>query len=252
MVSDDVCAVIYADSADSAAVEVTRAVAAQSRPPGVVLGPGTYTLSARESAFTAGVRVAHARETRWIWLLDGRAVPEPEALEALLAAREIATAPTPVLLTGAVFDGAGHLHPQATPRHEIFEKAHSVDAAERHLVQLRFAAHGSVLVAGSVPDRFGAPRSDLPPRLDMLEWSARILRSWENTGYLVPASRAVRTAAPLAPTWRDWVARVRLLGSGAWNPTERLWEAFVLGGDLVGAVRGRGAAVRGEQGSEPP
>ena len=251
MAPDDVCAVIYADSADSAAAEVARAVAAQSRPAEVVLGPGTYTTSARESPFAAGVRAAHARRTRWIWLLDGWAVPEPDALQALLAASEIVPAPAPVLLSGTVRDGRGHLHPDAIPRHEIFEKAHSLDAAERHLVQLRFAAHGSVLVAGWVPDRFGAPRPDLQPALDMLEWSARILRSWENTGYLVPDSGAVRRAGPVASGWREWVGRARVLGSDAWNPTERLWEAFLLGDDLLGRLRDRVAVTAGRA-WEPP
>jgi hypothetical protein len=232
--SADVCAMIYCDRTNRTAVEVVSAAEGQSCRPGLILtAPGPVP---RESAFAAGVRAARARGCRWLWLLDGWAVPEPGALEALLAASEAAAAPTPLLLASKVVDRQGRLHSDATPRHEILEKAHSVDAVERRLVQLRAAAHGSVLVSGAEIDRFGPPRSDLPPGLDMHEWSARMLRSWQDTGYLVPASVAVRDAPPLASSCRHSLGRVRVLASSAWSPRERLWEAFLLGRDAARAL----------------
>lgn len=227
--SADVCALIYGDKLDPA---VADAVAAQTSGP-------------REALVLPG-RLAPALQAAgsvsWVWLLDGCTVPEPGALEALLAARDIATAPVPVILVSKVLGSDGQLHPDSTPRHEIFEKQHSVDAAERHLVQLRAAAPGSVLVATEVVDRFGLPRSDVAPGLDMYEWSARILRSWQNTGYLVPASVAVRSAAPVTPSWRHLLARARMLGGSAWSPSEQLWETFLLGRQAAGAARGSWSA----------
>jgi hypothetical protein len=127
------------------------------------------------------------------------------------------------------------------------EKAHSIDAAERRLVQLRAAAHGSVLIAGAAISRFGLPRSRLPGGLDMHEWSARMLRSWEDTGYLVPASVAVRDAAPVPSSWSHALGRVRVLGSSAWSPRERLWEAFLLGRDAARSARSASEVRAGQE-----
>lgn len=268
MSSVDVCAVIYPTRLDQPAGEVVGAAAAQSCQPRVVLTTAatlalagdtpcahSFAGDERESAFAAGLRAAQSHSCRWLWLLDGCAVPEPGALQALLAASEAASAPPPLLLASKVVDREGRLHSDSMPRHEIFEKARSIDAVERQLVQLRAAAHGSVLVAGGAIGRFGAPRSDLPPSLDMHEWSARMLRSWDDTGYLVPASVALRDALPVAIPWRQSLARVRVLGSSAWSPSERLWEAFLLGRSAAHAIRprsgGQGRAGVGAPGLSP-
>lgn len=229
----DVCAVIYGEGA-----EVEAALAAQCRQPYSVL-------ALPERSLLAAVHAGHARGCSWLWLLDGFAVPEPEALEALLAATATAPGPAPLLLASKVIDGQGRLHPDSTPRHEIFEKAHSIDAAEHHLVQLRAAAHGSVLVARRAIDRFGPPRPRLPAGLDMWEWSLRILRDWEDTGYLVPASVAVRAQPGRDASARELLGRVRVLASPGWRPSERLWEAFLVGRETVrwmSAAPGQGRA----------
>jgi hypothetical protein len=241
--SADVCAVVYADTPDQTAADVLQAARSQSVPPRVVLA-ASFEAGKRQSAFAAGAADPRAQGCRWLWLLDGYAVPEPTALEALLAARQRATEPSPLLLASKVLDPQGRLHPDSTPRHEILEKSHSIDAAERQMVQLRAAAHGSVLVAREALDRFGLPRSDLPSGPDMHEWSARILRGRQDIGYLVPASVAVREAPPRADSWRCLLARVQVLGSGAWEPRERLWEAFLLGADAARALRGDGPQGR--------
>jgi hypothetical protein len=222
--SADVCAVIYSETPDPA----VAAARAQRRRPRIVI---------TAAGLPAGVLAARSRDCAWLWLLDGCAVPEAGALAALLAVAEALPAPGPLLLASKVVDQHGRLHPDCTPRHEILEKEHSVDAAERHLVQLRAAAHGSVLVARAAIERFCPPRMDLPVGLDMHEWSARLLRSWNDTGYLVPASVAVRATPPRSPSWREWTARIRVLASSAWSPRERLWEGFVLGRDAAAAIR---------------
>lgn len=244
MPSDPVCAVIYGNAPGSE--EVAAAVADQQLPPATVL---------HEGALRGAVGAAVATEARWLWLLDGWALPAPDALVALLAAAETVDGRAPLLLSSKVVDATGRLHPDATPRHEMFEKQHSVDAIERHLVQLRTAAPGSVLVQAGATGRFGAPRADLPPGLDMSEWSARLLRSWDDTGYLVPASVAVRRAAPVQDrSFGHWAARARVVGSGGWTMTERLWETFLLGRDAVAVARDRAAQGRagvGAPGASP-
>lgn len=227
--ASEVCAVIYGDPIGPLLAELVQAVTEQSAQPAVILVEGQLA---------PGVAAAEARGTRWIWLVDGQTVPGTNALEELLSAVEALASPTPVLMAGNVLDEHGRLHTDAMPRHEIFEKERSVDAAERHLVQLRTAAHGSLLVSAAAVQRFGSPRSDLPSGLDMLEWSARMLRRWEDTGYLVPASMSVRRAPPVRQSWGHWLGRARVLGSPAWTPTERLWEAFLLGEAIAGAIRG--------------
>jgi hypothetical protein len=87
-----------------------------------------------------------------------------------------------------------------------------------------------------------------------------LLRSWEDMGYLVPASLAVRPAPPQRPTARESLGRARMVASSAWTPTERLWETFLLAEWLAAAARGaarrsglgRNGAVRDAQAWELP
>jgi hypothetical protein len=198
-----VCAVIYDQHCAVAVSELATAVAGQSRKPDRLI-----CLSGGESGLAAGVRQGLASGCDWLWLLDGGAVPEWGALDALLAVGAGAKPPAPVLLASKVVDSVGGLHPDSLPRHEIFEKERTVGAAADHLVHLRLAAHGSVLAAADAVGRFAPPRLRLAPGQDMREWSARILRDWGNPGYLVPASLAVRPSRPSrAPAARgDWAA----------------------------------------------
>ena len=223
----DVCAVIYGDPHGPVSEALSRAIEAQGAPPAIVL---------RAQGLSAGARAAAATGAAWVWLLDGWTVPAPHALAELLLIAH--GADEPVLVASKVLDEQGRISGADSLRHEVFEKEHSVLAAERGLVQLRTAAHGSVLVTGEALRRSMMPRADLPPGVDMLEWSARLLRSWEDIGYLVPASVAVRHSGPTpAP---GWLERARLLTGPAWTPTEKLWETFLLGQTAAVAIRGRG------------
>jgi hypothetical protein len=86
---------------------------------------------------------------------------------------------------------------------------------------------GSVLVARRAVERFGLPRDDVRPPFDMVEWTARILRDWDDSGYLVTTSLAARDgAASPPPSLRDRAAAT-LRGPG-WTPTEKLWNAYLL------------------------
>ena len=190
---------------------------------------------------TAPARSAPAEQPEWLWLLDGVTVPRADALEAFGAALEtLAGLPAPLLLASKVIDAAGAMHPDALPRHEIFEKQYTVDAIERGLVQLRAVPAGSLLIRRGTFERFGELRADLPPSWAVFEFTARALRSWEDTGYLVPSSVAVRKLPP-HPAGRRGEGlrtRARLLAGPAWTPTERLWEGFLVAEAAVRAARG--------------
>ena len=55
-----------------------------------------------------------------IWLMDDDTVPEPGALEALLAARDRHPAPPPALVASRVLWTDGRAHPMNTPRTKPF------------------------------------------------------------------------------------------------------------------------------------
>jgi hypothetical protein len=224
----DVCAVIYGQTSGSTSAVLSDALEAQTVSPALVLRAPGLSAAARVAAATSP-------DVAWVWLLDGRTTPAPAALaQLLLVADEI---PEPVLLVSKLLDRQGRLVCDESLRHEVFEKERTVAAIGRGLVHLRTAPHGSVLVARSALRRIGMPRADLDPGLDMLEWSARLLRRWEDSGYLVPASVAIRETGPEVRS--QWWARARLLKGDAWAPTEKLWEAFLLGQAAAATVRRR-------------
>lgn len=253
--ASDVCAIVSGTAPASLAAEVIDAVAGQSAVPNAILRVSRseagrtgcsdarmqiVPVAAGEGELAAAVAAARARDEAWIWFVDSWTVPAPDTLAELLAvARSRPTeGSAPVLLASRVLDVAGRLHPDATPRHEVFEKQRTVDAAQHHLVHLRTARAGSVLVAGAFLRRHDGPRSDLAAGSDMLEWSVRLLRRWEDPGYLVPSSVAVRRAQPRPPSLRRWATSARVAASPGWSPVERLWEVFQLGESLPEALRG--------------
>lgn len=229
-----VCALVSAPAGASDLLQATHnALAAQHLAPDRILeqapGDGGAALTA-----------ALASRPAWVWLLDGVTVPAPEALAAFATAREwLDGLPDPLLLAGRVLDVDGGLHPDAAPRHEIFEKQLTVNAIERGLVQLRAAPSGSLLIRGEAFERFGAPRTDLPVSWAAFDFTARVLQSWDDTGYLVPSSLAVRGLPPRPAGRRSGAlrTRARLLAGPTWTPTERLWEGFLVAEGAVRAAR---------------
>lgn len=230
-----VCALSGVPSGRGDLVEETRAaLASQADPP--------VSVAARPGDAGVGVRAALETGADWLWLLDGVTVPEPGALAAFAAALECLTGlPEPLVLASKVLDTAGALHPDAVPRHEIFEREYTVAAAERGLVQLRAAPSGSLLVRREAFERFGALRTDLSPSWQAFEFTARVLRSREDTGYLVPSSVAVRGVPPRSAGRRGGAirARVALLAGPVWKPRERMWEGFLVAEGALRDVRAR-------------
>lgn len=220
-----VCALVGAPPGCSNLVGETRAaLAGQTDPPAsVTVHPPGDAGAAVEVALETGVD--------WLWLLDGVTVPESGALTAFAVALDGLTGlPEPLVLASKVLDTTGALHPDAIPRHEIFEREYTVAAAERGLVQLRAAPSGSLLVRREAFERFGALRTDLSLSWQAFEFTARVLRSQEDTGYLVPSSVAVRGVRPRSSGRRGGTIRARagLLGDPVWKPRERMWEGFLV------------------------
>lgn len=186
----------------------------------------------------------------WVWLLDGSAVPAPDALEQLLAPLgNLGPLPRPLVLGSVVTTSTGAPHPGALPEPELFEKEISIAACERRLVHVRALRPGSLLVAAPAVKRFGGPLESLPAPDDTLEWTARMLRSWDDPGLAVPASAVVR-AEPAGPP-SALPARARaLLRSDSWSPRERLWNAYGLA--LEAAGRPSGATRRSPRPSRSP
>lgn len=226
-----VCAVIYAGG-----TAVREAVRAQERAvqevveaPVGALGPAGALAGALPAALETGAE--------WLWVLDGHAVPQPDALGALLDASGHPDLPAPVLLASRISLPGGELHPDALPWPEIFEKEISTAACARRLVSLRAARPGSLLIRAAAVREHGLPRADFVSHGEVLEWTARMLR--DGNGYLVPASVAVRCDREPRDTRRELRNRFRMLRGDSWGREEKLWFGFLLAQDAVRAAAGR-------------
>ncbi|GAB2469430.1 glycosyltransferase family protein [Jatrophihabitans fulvus] len=136
--------------------------------------------------FAAGLEAAHGRGADWIWLMDDDTVPHPDALEALLDARDRHPG-DPVLLASRVVWTDGRPHPMNTPRPKPFVSADERDAAERAgCVPIRSASFVSILVEAEHARRCGLPVADYFLWNDDFEWTMRLLRG--AVGLLCPAS----------------------------------------------------------------
>jgi hypothetical protein len=200
----------------ASAAGLRGAVEAQEHAPEMVLEVDAGGLLAA----AAGVRAPG-----WAWVLDGSALPRPGALaELLAAARDAAEAglPAPAVLASVVLADDG----EPAAGHAAWFRRGGSDlamlAARRHLLPIRAARAGSLLIATpAAPPRGGD---------GALNWTARLLR--DATGYAVPASEA---DAAGAGAWRaDALGRnpredarrtAAALVDGAWAPKEKLWLA---------------------------
>jgi hypothetical protein len=253
MSSGEICAVIYGRPASSRFSELADAVLGQTAAVTRLVtprGPGApsaaprgasllqYVLGPGDDGLRPALDAALSHPSDWLWLLEDPTLPEPDALAGLLAGADRLD-PPPVLLASKVLDPEGGLHPDGLPRHEVFEKERTVAAAGRHLVHLRAAVPGSVLVRTDALAGLGPLPAGAGGRAGTINWSARLLRDPERAGYLVPGSRAVRHAPEHGPDWTELCQRAASLTGDAWTPSEKLWESFLLGAEAVRRVRRR-------------
>lgn len=212
-----------------------------------MLEPGA---AGRAGDFAAALSPEHRGEVEWWWLLDGAAIPAPDALQKLVAPLDdLGPLPAPILLASTVVGRDGQLDPARAPWPRLLQKEVSLDACQRHLVSVRAARHGSLLVHRRAIERHGPPRADYVDDGEDLEWTARMLRG-DESGFLVPASRAVLRSEPGAREVaearhrRDVRNRVNMLRGEAWDGEEKLWFGFLLAQDIIRGV-GQGPAGRG-------
>jgi hypothetical protein len=182
----------------------------------------------------------HARlepKAEWLWLLDGGVIPEPAALERLFEAlARLDTPSPPVLLASKVVRPDGSLDPGSLPVPPVRELDFAVAACEQHLVAVRIARRGSLLVHKRGLEAAAPPRPGSLLRGGDLEWTARLLK--HERGVLVPGSVAVRrtngTRAPL-----EVAGRLRLLRGDGLEAWEKPWFALRLAEDAMASLRRR-------------
>lgn len=219
---------------------LVEAVHAQTRRPDEVrvLDPSR----SRAQVFAHALSDDPGDGTNWWWLLDGAAIPRPDALGRLLRPLDaLGPLPSPVLLASKVLDPDGRLDADRAPWPRLLRKEVSLDACERYMLSVRAARHGSLLVNPLAIRRYGLPRADYRDGGEDLEWTARLLR--QETGYLVPASIAVRlspaTSIPGSGLTEDLQlpSRFNMLRGSAWDEEEKLWFGFLLAQDIARGLR---------------
>ncbi len=246
---------------------LATAVQAQSRPPAAVVRAGDVMAAAVQGA-----------DAEWLWLLDGTALPRPDALEELVAAmtragregraasppgtapaveggaapstpgadsappaRAVDEIPAPVLLVSRVVDAAGVTAPGYAPwpRRMVTELA--LRSAVHRLLPVRAAGAGSLLVRVDAARRARPPAGRLSGRGAALEWTGRILR--DGMGYLVGASVADAVGAVPDDAAEDVRVAAAMLAGGGWAGKERVALIAEAAGRAAAAVRERPACA---------
>ncbi|MGP8000875.1 MAG: glycosyltransferase family 2 protein [Streptosporangiaceae bacterium] len=181
--------------------------------------------------FAYGLALALAGRADLVWLMDDDTVPEPDALQALLAARDRAgQAGRPALVASRVVWTDGRAHPMNTPRPQPFASAaERRRAAAAGCVPIRSASFVSILVDAVTCRQRGLPQADYFLWNDDFEFTTRLLRG--HTGWLCPASVVVHKTGTFGSTDADpgqrFFYEVRnkiwtLRGGAALSPAERV------------------------------
>ena len=186
--------------------------------------------------FAYGLALALADGADLVWLMDDDTVPEPDALRAMLDARDRAGAGAsrggapPVLVASRVLWTDGRAHPMNTPRAKPFGTgAERRRAAAAGCVPIRSASFVSILVDAAVCRQRGLPQADYFLWNDDFEYTTRLVRG--HTAWLCPASVVVHKTRTFGSTDADPGARffyeVRnkiwtLRAAGALSPAERV------------------------------
>jgi hypothetical protein len=192
-------------------------------------------------------------DAEWLWLLDGSAVPRPDALRRLLAAADVAEtlpAPAPVLLASKVLAPGGSVDDGRVPWYRRGgETDLAMRAARLGLLPVRAGRASSLLVRRGAGAAVGPGRGGLAGPGAAMEWTARLLR--DGMGYLAPTSVVEATSPapwPAQSVGRGGlddlrVAATMLAGPG-WKRREKLWLAAEAAGRAGAAVRARTAGAR--------
>lgn len=200
----------------------------QTRPPEEVLVVGPD-----------GVRAALDADADWLWLLDGSVAPREDALARLLETLDsFEDLPSPDLLVSKIVRSDGSLDPGSLPVAQVRDPDLAVAAFERHLLSLRVARRGSLLVRTSAVVAIAARWPHLDPFMDDLEWTARLLKS--RTGLLVPGSSATRLSrSTTRRAVRELPRRTRLLLGDSLELGDKPWFAFRFAEEALADLRSR-------------
>jgi GT2 family glycosyltransferase len=153
--------------------------------------------------FAYGLALALADAADLVWLMDDDTVPEPDALRALLDARDQAPpGGPPVLLASRVIWTDGRAHPMNTPRPKPFATdTERRTAAAAGCVPIRSASFVSIMVDAALCRERGLPQADYFLWNDDFEFTTRLLRG--QTGWLCPASVVVHKTKTFGSTDAD-------------------------------------------------
>lgn len=137
--------------------------------------------------FAAGLAIALADDADLVWLLDDDTIPRPEALLALLSARDRYGPETIGLMASRVIWTDGRDHPMNTPRRRPGVSRDKVAAASAvGCIPIRSASFVSVLVDANLARQVGLPEADFFLWNDDFEFTTRLLR--DSIGLYCPRS----------------------------------------------------------------
>lgn len=221
-----VCAVVLG-SRDDSGEALVEAIATQTFP--------VYETVVQPSACVQGT-------APWLWLVDDRTVPSATALEYLVAAFALTGLPEPALVASRIVDDRGRTHRGFLPWPERARHELAVAACEHHLMAIRAARRGSMLVPRRTVEQLGLPPGTASGDL---EWTARVLRG--RPGYLVPRSETVRKGTPSRAGASSPRASLRLLAGDSLTPSEKL----LFGLSLLQDATGRSGSANAEPVSAP-
>ena len=205
-------------------LEALAAIAAQIRPPDTVIVIDNASTDGTPAAvaggfpdvrlvslpvnhggaggFAYGMALALSDGADVIWLMDDDTVPAPEALAALLEARQRYPGGPPALIASRVLWTDGREHPMNTPRPKPFATdAERRAAAAAGCVPIRSASFVSILVEADDCRRRGLPKADFFLWNDDFEFTTRLLRG--RAGLLCPASVVTHKTATFGGTEAD-------------------------------------------------
>lgn len=176
------------------------------------LAPHVITLPTNTGGaggFAAGIAVAVAEHgAEAVWIMDDDTIPQPGALEALLAARDAYPGDVAICASQAVWHD-GREHPMNAPRErpgvsrELREHAAAVGA-----VQIRSASFVSILIDARAVREDGLPIADYFLWNDDFEYTSRLLKN--RVGLYVPESRVLHAT--------------KEFGGSAFNPGSRFYN----------------------------
>ena len=184
--------------------------------------PGSAAALAAQTVTPTDIGADATRLRTWaadfdlLWLLHPNVEPAPDALEALLAARD-GHEGTAGILAGLVLDPCGTPSPDAAPKlAERHINLMTVSAGEGQL-PIRYATGLHTLVSQEAARSAGGPEMEAYGPYAVAAWTARMLR--ETPGWWV--TRSLATArGPLPATTGTLRQRLRVLRSGTWSRSE--------------------------------